>query len=105
MFAAAAFSSRYLRRLVPGIGITSSRAIFLTTPSLFLHQSSMHVPNVESRIMDLGADASAIYFDAKRTLINAADSCSEQFYEAARTVRAFWKIAISTQRAGELQRS
>jgi hypothetical protein len=60
----------------------------------------MHVPNVENQIMDLGADASAIYFEAKRSLINAADSYSEQFYEAARTVRAFWKIALSTKRAG-----
>ena len=60
----------------------------------------MHVPYVENQIIELGPEASRIYFDAKRYLINASDSCSEQFFEAARIIRVFWQMVPQAKRAG-----
>jgi hypothetical protein len=57
----------------------------------------MRAPNVENQIMQLGSDASTIYFQAKDSLIDARDSRSEQFFAAARIVRAFWKIVLHSQ--------
>jgi hypothetical protein len=58
----------------------------------------MWVPNVENQIMELGPEAYKIYFAAKRSLIEAPDSCSEVFSLAAQTVRGFWNMV--SQQAG-----
>lgn len=57
----------------------------------------MHAPYVENQIIELGPEASRIYFDAKRHLINASDSCNEQFFEAARTIRVFWRMVLQSK--------
>jgi hypothetical protein len=56
----------------------------------------MCTSNVEEEIEKLGPEVSKIYFYAKAELVNAQDSRSDRFANAARIVRAFWKRIIST---------
>jgi hypothetical protein len=51
----------------------------------------MCAQKIEEEIKNLGPEVSKIYFDAKAELINAQDSRSDRFANAARIVRAFWK--------------
>jgi hypothetical protein len=57
----------------------------------------MHAPDIEKQIVKLGPEASTIYFTAKDSLVNARDSRSEQFFAAARIVRAFWMMVLQME--------
>jgi hypothetical protein len=84
-----------------GIRCEIKKRFFCFHHSFFCIEVLMRIPNVENQIMELGPEAYKIYFAAKRSLIDAPDSCSEVFSLAAQTVRGFWIIVSQeVSRAG-----